>query len=136
MTQSAGHEFFVVMAKRKDGNIYPDLHKTSEHIYFTYEAAERNLPEDKFLRECYHVVRLVAYYEEPTPTLPEVNTKWSVAIYVYDGDHRSFTPEFEGSEEECRQGIKNIYASWVTSGMRKNIDGVALLDPTGMEWEV
>jgi hypothetical protein len=53
--------FYVVMQKRKDGKIYVDLHKTTEEIYLLYEDAEEALNELGVLKECYHIVKLVAH---------------------------------------------------------------------------
>jgi hypothetical protein len=33
----APYEFYVCMMRRRDGEIYPDLHKTDHEIYFTRE---------------------------------------------------------------------------------------------------
>lgn len=61
-------EFFVIMLKRKDGYIYPDLAKSSETIYLTQEEAERALNEEFVLdghsTKHWHVVRLLARLPE------------------------------------------------------------------------
>jgi hypothetical protein len=31
--------FYVIMQKRRDGEVYADLHKTNEIMYLTYEDA-------------------------------------------------------------------------------------------------
>ncbi len=57
----SGQIFYVVMQKRKDGEIYVDLHKTTEKIYLLYEDAEDALNELGFIKEHCHIVKLVAY---------------------------------------------------------------------------
>lgn len=60
MTNKVGHEFYVVMVKRQDGEIYCDLAKTDERIYLDNEVAE-------VVAEYYdnhHVVKMVAYLDE------------------------------------------------------------------------
>ena len=57
----SGQIFYVVMQKRKDGEIYVDLHKTTEKIYLLYEDAEEALNELGFIKEHCHIVKLVAY---------------------------------------------------------------------------
>jgi hypothetical protein len=49
------------MQKRRDGEIYVDLHKTTEKIYLLYEDAEEALNELGVLKDCFHIVKLVAY---------------------------------------------------------------------------
>ena len=51
--------FYVCMQKRKDGKIYPDLHKTGGRFYLTKEEAEKALHEDEY-GEFKHVVELEA----------------------------------------------------------------------------
>ena len=51
--------FYVCMQKRKDGKLYPDLHKTDGRFYLTKEEAEKALQEDEY-REFKHVVELEA----------------------------------------------------------------------------
>ena len=46
MTNKVGHEFWVIMTKRQDGEIYADLHKTNQKIYLEYEDAFNILLED------------------------------------------------------------------------------------------
>ena len=60
----SGHIFYVVMQKRKDGEIYVDLHKTTEKIYLLYEDAEDALNELGFIKEHCHIVKLVAYLDD------------------------------------------------------------------------
>ena len=43
MANKIGHEFYVIMVKRRDGEIYCDLAKTNQYIYLTKEDAEDNL---------------------------------------------------------------------------------------------
>jgi predicted GIY-YIG superfamily endonuclease len=60
MANKVGHEFYVVMVKRRDGEIYCDLAKTNERIYLDKEVAE-------VVAEYYdnhHVVKMVAYLDE------------------------------------------------------------------------
>lgn len=52
-------EFYVVMQRRQDGVIYPDLHKTDGQFYLTLEDAELVLA-NKPLSSLFHVVRLIA----------------------------------------------------------------------------
>ena len=61
VSTKSGQIFYVVMQKRKDGEIYVDLHKTTEKIYLSYEDAEDALNELGFIKEHYHIVKLVAY---------------------------------------------------------------------------
>ncbi len=56
-----GQIFYVVMQKRRDGEIYVDLHKTTEKIYLLYEDAEEALNELGVLKEYNHIVKLVAH---------------------------------------------------------------------------
>ena len=51
--------FYVCMQKRKDGKIYPDLHKTDGSFYLTREEAEEALEEDEY-KMFKHVVELEA----------------------------------------------------------------------------
>jgi hypothetical protein len=57
----SGQIFYVVMQKRKDGEIYVDLHKTTEKIYLLYEEAEEALNELGVLKDCFHIVKLVSH---------------------------------------------------------------------------
>jgi hypothetical protein len=57
----SGQIFYVVMQKRKDGEIYVDLHKTTEKIYLLYEDAEEALNELGVLKDYHHIVKLVAH---------------------------------------------------------------------------
>lgn len=52
-------EFFVVMQKRADGIIYPDLHKTDHQIHLTEEDVDKALKEKDFLEHHFHKVRMV-----------------------------------------------------------------------------
>lgn len=53
-------EFFVIMQKRRDGKIYPDLHKTDGKIYYTEEDAQRALLFDTELIPYRHIVKMWA----------------------------------------------------------------------------
>jgi hypothetical protein len=61
VSTKSGQIFYVVMQKRKDGEIYVDLHKTTEKIYLLEEDAENALNELGFIKEHCHIVKLVAY---------------------------------------------------------------------------
>jgi len=60
----SGQIFYVVMQKRRDGEIYVDLHKTTEKIYLLEEDAEYALNELGFIKEHCHIVKLIAYLYE------------------------------------------------------------------------
>ena len=60
MTNKVGHEFYVVMVKRRDGKVYCDLAKTDERIYLNKEDAEA---VTKYYVN-HHVVKMVAYLDE------------------------------------------------------------------------
>lgn len=53
-------EFWVIMVKRNDCKVYPDLHKTNLCIYLTEEDAEENFSRGGYDPECYHIVKLIA----------------------------------------------------------------------------
>lgn len=57
-------EFYVVMQRRQDGVVYPDLHKTDGQFYLTLEDAELALA-NKPLSSFFHVVKLIALVETP-----------------------------------------------------------------------
>ena len=57
MTNKVGHEFYVVMVKRRDGEIYCDLAKTNERIYLDKEVAE---VVAKYYHN-HHVVKMVGH---------------------------------------------------------------------------
>ena len=63
MTNKVGHEFWVIMQKRRDGEVYADLHKTNQIMYLTYEDALKDFYYDEHFKENYHIVRMVAYLE-------------------------------------------------------------------------
>lgn len=67
------YEFYVNMVKRADGQVYSDLHKTDETIYFTPTDAQEaiNKSPEKAHR---HVVKLIAMTEEDLEYL-KVNLK-------------------------------------------------------------
>jgi hypothetical protein len=53
------HEFFLIMQKRRDGNVYADINKAVDKIFLTeHEAAEHM--ETMEPRGNWHVVRLIA----------------------------------------------------------------------------
>lgn len=52
--------FYVNMQKRRDGKVYPDLHKTDERMYFTPEEAQAAIDADPELAPYRHVVPMVA----------------------------------------------------------------------------
>lgn len=52
--------FWVVMVKRKDGEVYADLHKTNGCIYLDREVAEESLGKLGDASRYFHVVELVA----------------------------------------------------------------------------
>ena len=59
-------EFFVIMQKRSDGQVYADLHKSVDKIYLT-ELDARNGFQNEVkwdLRGSFHIVRLIAYTED------------------------------------------------------------------------
>lgn len=56
-------EFFVVMRRRRDSEVYPDLHKTDGHIYPTEVDAQRALLLAPMPEAC-HVVAMVAVTRE------------------------------------------------------------------------
>lgn len=62
----AGHEFWVIMLKRRDGEVYADLHKTNQKIYLTYEDALKdfscNLKE--YFKKYYHIVKMIATLDD------------------------------------------------------------------------
>ena len=65
----SSHLIYVVMQKRGDGHVYPDMHKTSGKFFHTPEDAQRELlacPE--WLRPSLHIVPMVitteAYWNE------------------------------------------------------------------------
>jgi hypothetical protein len=60
ISTKTGQIFYVIMQKRKDGEIYVDLHKSTEKIYLNYEDAEESLNELGDLKDCFHIVKLVA----------------------------------------------------------------------------
>ena len=53
-------EFFVIMQKRGDSQVYPDLHKTNGKIYYTEEDAQRELLFDTELMPYRHVIKMWA----------------------------------------------------------------------------
>ena len=59
-------EFFVIMEKRSDGQVYADLRKSIGKIYLTELDARIGFQDTvKWdLRGSFHIVRLIAYTEE------------------------------------------------------------------------
>ena len=64
MTNKVGHEFWVIMLKRRDGEVYADLHKTNEIMYFTYEDALDDFNYDEHYKEYYHIVKMIGILDE------------------------------------------------------------------------
>ena len=63
MTESrkVGHTFYVIMVKRRDGEVYCDLAKTNERIYLFKEDAEKDLKNYPH----HHILPMIAYlYDE------------------------------------------------------------------------
>jgi hypothetical protein len=59
MTNKVGHEFYVIMLKRQDGEVYADLAKTNQMIYLFESDAEvvlKNYPH-------HHIVKMIAYLD-------------------------------------------------------------------------
>ena len=63
MNNKVGHEFWVIMQKRRDFEVYADLHKTNQKIYLEYEDALEDFYYEEHFKENYHIVRMVAYLE-------------------------------------------------------------------------
>ena len=59
-TVDAGTIFYVVMLKRKDGQVLSTLAETDCHIYFSREEAQAMVRDP----ERQHVVRMIAFVEE------------------------------------------------------------------------
>ena len=55
-----GHEFYVIMVQRRDGEVYCDLAKTNQQIYLTKEDAQENLKDYPH----HHIVKMIAYLDE------------------------------------------------------------------------
>lgn len=53
------YEFFVVMQKRSDRNVYADLHKTDERMYLREEEADAALVAMGDLAKHFDKVKLV-----------------------------------------------------------------------------
>lgn len=53
-------EFYVIMQKRLDDNVYVDLHKTNQHIYLSYEDALDDYSREDHYKNYCHIVKLVA----------------------------------------------------------------------------
>jgi hypothetical protein len=64
MTNKVGHEFWVIMLKRRDGKVYADLHKTNQKIYLEYEDALEDFNNSEHYKEYYHIVKLLATIDE------------------------------------------------------------------------
>jgi len=57
-----GHEFYVIMVKRQDGEVYCQLEKTNQKIYLLKEDAEEDLKDYPY----HHIVKMVAYLDDET----------------------------------------------------------------------
>jgi len=64
MTNKVGHEFWVIMQKRRDGEVYADLHKTNQYIYLTYEDALVVFHNSEHYKEYYHIIKMIATLDE------------------------------------------------------------------------
>lgn len=53
-------EFYVIMLKRADKKLYPDLHKTDGKIYLSQREADEAIKRNTTLKCYYHTVKLVA----------------------------------------------------------------------------
>lgn len=67
------YEFFVIMQKRRDGRVYPDLHKSSEKMYLTITDAERELVLDPEMAKYRHIVRMYAILADETDKIDKTN---------------------------------------------------------------
>ena len=56
-------EFYVIMMKRTDGQVYTDLHKTNRVIYLTIEDAYEEWNNNDHYKQYYHIVKLIASLE-------------------------------------------------------------------------
>jgi hypothetical protein len=52
------------MLKRRDGEVYADLHKTNQKIYLEYEDALEDFYYGAYFKENYHIVKLLATLDE------------------------------------------------------------------------
>ena len=57
-----GHEFYTIMVKRRDGEVYCDLAKTNQQIYLTKEDAEEEF--NNYSGFHHHIVKMIAYLDE------------------------------------------------------------------------
>jgi hypothetical protein len=64
-------EFYVIMAKRQDGKVYADLHKTNEVIYGTMEDAYEEWNNTEHYKEYFHIVKLIACLPETLDELAQ-----------------------------------------------------------------
>ena len=64
MTNKVGYEFWVIMQKRRDGEVYADLHKTNQIMYLTYEDALKDFNNSEHYKQYYHVVKMIATLDE------------------------------------------------------------------------
>lgn len=60
MMSKVGHEFYVIMVKRRDEKVYCDLAKTNQQIYLNKEDAQEDLKDYPH----HHIVKMVAYLDE------------------------------------------------------------------------
>jgi len=64
--KTSGTAFWVLMVKRSDKKVYPDMHKVPDQTFFlTKEEAVERWQAQGDLRKSYHVVELVAYVADP-----------------------------------------------------------------------
>ena len=57
--------FWVFMQKRRDGEVYADLHKSNQIIYLTYEDALKVFnDDDPDFKGYYHIVKMIATLDE------------------------------------------------------------------------
>lgn len=61
-----GHEFWTIMVKRRDEEVYCDLAKTNQKIYLNEEDAEKDFHDlsSYYGEGFYHIVKMIAYLEE------------------------------------------------------------------------
>jgi hypothetical protein len=65
--------FWVIMVKRQDSKVYPDLHKTTQQIYLTEEDAESAFKFFEY-QESYHIVKLIAFRDEVMTNLERLQS--------------------------------------------------------------
>ena len=67
MNNKVGHEFWVIMQKRRDFEVYADLHKTNQKIYLEYEDALEDFYYEEHFKENYHIVKMIGILDEEEP---------------------------------------------------------------------